>query len=209
MRRSQRLPRKGWGPALAAALAFALLAWAPGPARAAAEAPARAEEVVRLVAQSHSLPEGVRFRQEVTFRALLGTWRFHSEVEATKDGLKFTMYGAPSFVPETLPRDLLDLSRSPSLFELSVSGVAAADGTLVLSGPRIAYAGIGPREATFWVDPGTWTIRRAEAQYSWGTLYVDQEFDRMGDHYLLTRQRARVSPYGFTLDVRYVEYRLP
>ena len=208
MGRWQRIAPKGWGPALAAAFAFALFAWAPLPVRAAAEPLAGIEEVVRLVAQSHGLPEGIRFRQEVTFRALLATWRFHSEVEATKDGLKFTIHGAPSFVPDTLPRDLIDLSRSSSLFELSIAG-GASDGTLVLSGSRIAYSGTGPREAIFWVDPASWTIRRAEAHYPWGTLYVDQEFDWMGDHYLLRRQRARVSPYGFTLDVHYVEYRLP
>lgn len=209
MSRPAGIERKGWGRALAAAFALALVASPAGPARAAVEPPAGVEEVVRLVAASHGLPEGVRFRQEVTFRALLGTWRFHSEVEAAEGGLRFTIHGAPSFVPQSLPRDLIDLSRSPALFDLSVAGGALSDGTLVLSGPRIAYAGTGPREATFWIDPGTWTIRRAEAEYSWGTLYVDQEFDRMGDHYLLTRQQARVSPFGFTLDVRYVEYRLP
>lgn len=169
-----------------------------------------AEEVVLRLLESHALPEGISFRQEVTFRALLTTWRFHSELEATSEGLRFQIHGAPSFVPETLPLDLINLTRSPALFDLEIaSDGPAAEGFLVLRGPRIGNAGGGPREAVFWVDPATWTIRRAQAEYSWGTLFLDQEFDRMGDRYLLRRQRARVAPYGFTLDVQYQEYRFP
>lgn len=176
---------------------------------ALAEAPS-AEEVVRLLHDSHALPEGVAFRQEVTLRALLVTWRFHSELETTSDGLKFQLFGAPSFVPDTLPLELINLSHSPALFDLRIAGGGSSDdGTLVLQGPRIDYAGQGPREATFWVDPQTWTIRRAEAEYSWGTLFLDQVFDRHGELYLLRQQKARVTPFGFTLDVQYREYRLP
>lgn len=212
MRRLGSFSRHRKGEARAGALAclLALALILSGRGAALAEAPYDAEEVVLRLLHSHELPEGLSFRQEVTVRALLVTWRFHSEVETTSEGLKSRIVGAPSFVPETLPLDLVNLSRSPELFDLKVAAEPSSDGSsLVLQGPRIGYAGVGPREATFWVDPETWTIRRAEAEYSWGTLFLDQTFDRFGEFYLLSEQRARVTPYGFTLDVRYREYRLP
>lgn len=165
-------------------------------------------EIIDQVAKAAELPVGLGFRQEIVLKALFSTWKFHATVVLEPDGFSSVFSGAPGFVPDTLAQDLIELGRSPSLFELKL--VKAGDGgPIVLKGPRRSYHGTGPREATFWVDPRRWVIDRAEAAYSWGTLSVTQEYTERDGVRLLSRQRARVSPYGFTLDVAYLDYQFP
>lgn len=165
-------------------------------------------EVLRRVDEAHRLPVGAGFRQQIVLRAFLLTWRFESQVEVTSQGFRSQTTGAPAFVPDTLPEELVELSQSAAMFDLSL--VTSADGdALILKGPRKEYPGTGPMEATLWVDPVDWVVTRAEAVYSWGTLHVTQEFERRDGITLLARQRARITPYGLTLDVEYRDYQIP
>ena len=166
------------------------------------------EELLQRVAVGLELPVGASFRQEITLRALFATWRFASTVRKEPEGFLTETAGAPSFVPDSLPRDLINLMQSLYLFDLRVVDASDAD-LVVLQGPRINYSGTGPKEATFWVDVRRLVVERAEAAYSWGTLHVTQEYLDLGDRFLLLRQRARATPYGFTLDVDYVDYQIP
>lgn len=166
------------------------------------------EQILQRIAEANRLPAGLEFRQEIVLRAYLLTWRFESRVEVTSDGFQSHTSGAPSFVPDTLPEELVGLSQSAALFDLSP--VEWGDtGTLVLQGPRREYPGTGPKEATLWVDSREWVISRAEAVYEWGTLHVTQEYAPQDGMRLLARQRARITPYGFTLDVEYRDYQIP
>lgn len=170
--------------------------------------PACLDEILERVASASRLPEGLAFRQEIVFRAFLATWRFQTEVVAKADGFASQTTGAPSFVPDTLAKDLVELGQSASLFELSIVDQGVGGG-VVVRGPRRGYDGVGPKEATFWIDTDHWVITRAEAAYSWGTLHVTQEYIERDGLSFLSRQNARVTPYGFTLEVDYKDYQFP
>lgn len=166
------------------------------------------DEILEHVAKAHRLPVGVAFRQEIVLKAFLLTWRFQSQVQVMQDGYWSETTGAPGFVPDSLAQELVELGQSAALFELTVA--QADDGeSVVLKGPRRRYEGTGPKEATYWIDPRHWVITQAEATYSWGTLYLTQEYTEKDGVWLLSRQRARVTPYGFTLDVDYHDYQFP
>lgn len=190
-----------------------ILCLGAGPEGAAGGAPVgwsagEVEDLLEQVAQGARFPVGTSFRQAVTLRALFATWRFESFVRQEPDGLRSETKGAPSFVPDTLPGDLVGLVQSLDLFELSV--VEAEDpAVVVFRGPRIGYNGTGPKEATFWIDLERRIVQRAEAVYSWGTLSVSQEYLDRDGRWLLARQRARATPFGLTLDVNYLDYQIP
>ena len=124
------------------------------------------------------------------------------------DGVRSKTTGAPSFLPDSFAAELVELGRSPYLFDLKVIQVDD-DGVYVLQGPRREYKGRGAREATFWIDSQQWIIQRAEAAYSWGKLHVSQEYVDQSGYRLLARQKARATPMGFTLDIVYVDYQFP
>lgn len=166
------------------------------------------EELLQRVAAGTELPVGTSFRQQVTLRALFTTWRFESLVTREPDGYRTETRGAPSFVPDSLPSDLVNLMQSIYLFDLRPLD-AAEPGLVVLAGRRIDYRGAGPSEATFWIDAERGVVERAQAVYSWGTLHVSQEYLERGGRLLLSRQMARAAPYGFTLEVDYLDYAIP
>src|SRR5690606_17231203 len=95
------------------------------------------------------------------------------------------------------------------LFDLTmdVGEGGEGDALLALSGERIDYPGTGAQGATFWVDPSSWTVVKAEAAYPWGALMVDQEYGLHEGRRLLERQKASVRPYGLALQVTYRGYR--
>lgn len=197
-------------PIVAALLGLCLLsapAWAEL-GRPAEPVPREIDTILQRLAEAQPLPVGLEFRQEIVFKAFLFTWRFESQVLVTANGFEAETLGAPAFVPENLAQELVELGQSVALFELSL--LETDDGeSLVLQGSRKGYQGAGPKEATFWIDPKDWVVTRAEATYSWGTLYVTQEYDQWEGAKLLSRQNARATPYGFTLDVRYQDYHFP
>lgn len=156
------------------------------------------------------MPLGLRFNQRVTLKAFLGVWSFESDLEWQGDLFAVTTTGAPRFVPDTLPEDLVELAQAPSLFDLDrVDSLDAESGILVLSGPRKGYNGSGAKEATFWIDTARWLVTRAQADYKWGTLSVEQTYRTHDGYYFLKEQNARISPFGFTLEVEYGDYEIP
>ena len=138
--------------------------------------------------QRAHLPVGLKFRQDVTLKAFLFTWRFHSELSQGETGLSAVTTGAPSIVPKSIAVDLFDVVRTPLIFDLEVVG--EEEGLIHLHGERINYPGNGPLEGSFWVDPDSGTIVRAEAVYDWGRLYLDQEYEERDGLTLLVEQRA-------------------
>lgn len=160
----------------------------------------------RLSERAH-LPVGLKFRQDVTLKAFLFTWRFHSELSQGETGLSAVTTGAPSIVPKSIAVDLFDVVRTPLIFDLEVVG--EEEGLIHLHGERINYPGNGPLEGSFWVDPDSGTIVRAEAVYDWGRLYLDQEYEERDGLTLLVEQRAKVTPFGASLVVAYSDYTFP
>lgn len=208
---SLKLPRRVVFSAVMALLIVGAYApWAMGePGRTWTPAEIDVAEILEHVSRATELPPGVGFRQEIVLRAFLSTWRFEAEVRVEPDGRVWSKTtGAPSFLPDSFAAELVELARSPYLFDLRLIEVQD-DGLYVLKGPRLKDQGSGAREATFWIDPQRWVIAKAEAAYSWGTLHVIQEYTRDFGYQLLARQRARATPYGFTLDIVYRDYQIP
>lgn len=167
------------------------------------------EEVLLRLKDRPELPVGTRFRQDHTFRALIFSWRFSTRLEKTVDGYEATTENAPSFMPDSLPIDLISLVQTPSLFDLDIDEIDPDGKTVVLRGPREGYRGSGAKDAAYWVDTVNWVVEKAEAEYSWGSLHVTQDYREEGGYLVLNSQSARVRPLGFTLEVGYRDYRLP
>lgn len=170
---------------------------------------ARVDDAIQRVISGTSIPEGLHFTQKVTLRAYLLRWTFESELSYTSGELVAETRGAPWFVPETLPAELVRLGRTLSLFELNPVGYDQEADELHLRGPRPDYDGSGAKEGSFWIDVSRGVVRKAEAVYSWGILAVEQEYESLGEHLLLKRQSARISPHGATLEVLYDNYIFP
>ena len=184
------------------AIIAALMIFAAGrPARAAE--PGDVEDIVHRVEAVSRIPANVRMEQSVVARVLLFSWRFTSVLEYVDGELTATTQGAPSFVPETFPVDLVRLGQALSLFDLRVVEGPDENGFIVLSGPRSGYDGTGAQEATFMIDPSDWLVKRASAKYPWGTLSLEQEFDSFDGRMLLRRQKGSVRPLGLTVEVEY------
>ena len=208
----------GWWLALAGTLvccgallsAFAAATHEAAPAEADPDpGDERVAEIVRLVSAGTQLPEGLAFTQRVSARAFLLRWEFVSRLRFEEGRLHVATEGAPAFMPETLPKDLVELGRTLSLFDLQLVREDDGTGLALLSGPLRDYGGQGAREGSFWVDLERGVVQKAEAVYSWGTLSVEQEYGLIEGHLLLLRQSARMYPFGATLEVRYVDYSLP
>lgn len=182
-----------------------LIASSLAPAFAAQPSEEQLAEWVARLEDRANLPLGLRFRQDVTARILLFTWRFHSDIVQTEKGLEAVTVGAPSIVPDTLATDLIEVVRSPASFALQYK--ARENGLIVLHGERLDYRGLGAKDVTIWLDPDQFVIEKAEATYQWGKLYLEQEYAQFKGHTLLASQKARVTPYGATLEVAYRDYR--
>lgn len=161
--------------------------------------------IVRRIESRADLPVGIRFRQDVTVRVLFFTWRFHSNIHQTEEGLQAETVGAPKRLPDTIAYDLVDASRNPSMFHLEAVG--DEDGLVMFQGPRIDYPGNGPTDAVLWVNTDDWVIEKAEIAYDWGKLFVSQEYKKVEGHTVLYKQSASVNPYGAQLEVVYSDYR--
>lgn len=160
--------------------------------------------LVERVAAAGKLPEGLSFTQRVTVRLLLLRWEFASRLKVQDSTLHVTTDGAPGFIPESLPRDLVELSGALHLFDLHLVG--EDEGLVLLEGLARNYSGQGARAGKFWVDTARGHVVKADVEYEWGTLHLIQEYGPFREHSLLKRQSARLTPYPATLDVRYDDY---
>lgn len=203
----KRSTRTDWTRRLGAALLVAILALGAKSGAAAQESRNLADIVARVEAQA-KLPPYLRMNQEVSVRALIFSWRFTSVLERHGDEMTATTQGAPSFMPETFPIDLVSLTETLDVFNLRVLSESSKEGYLVIGGARPDYDGMGAEEATFSIDPDDWLIKRATAKYAWGTLTLEQEFVPVEGYQLLSRQKATVRPHGFTVDVNYTGHTL-
>ena len=138
------------GPVLIA-LVWALLCGSVGhgePVHAGEPGSKSVAEILAKLDIAAELPVGLGFRQEIVLKALFSTWTFHTRVSLGQDGFSSETTGAPRFVPDSLAKELIELGRSPSLFELDVIE-AGEDGPVVLKGPRRKYQGTGPARRPF------------------------------------------------------------
>lgn len=164
-------------------------------------------DILERVTAQTILPDGIQFTQSVDLRALFFRWKFESEMVMQDGVLQVTTRGAPGFVPESLPGELVELARTLSLFDVEIVREDSGEGVVVVTGPRPEYDGRGAREATFWIDIENGVVFKAEAVYSWGSLHVNQEYMEQRDYLLLRRQTAEA--LGFKLEVLYHDYALP
>lgn len=188
---------------------FCMLA-APGLASASEMTEAWIKDTLHVVKEGTALPSGIKFRQNVKLRAFLLGWQFYSLMEQLEDGeLHVETFNAPSFVPDTLPGELVSLGRSLALFEVKVVSYDPAEKLLHVAGPRPDYQGRGAKEGDFWIDVERGIVQKAEVVYNWGKLNVDQEYTTIDGLLVLSKQSARMRFYGATLEISYSDYIFP
>lgn len=184
-----------------------------GAASAFAQPPAVDEILAQLrAAAADAAAAKVRFRQEFTLRALFFTWRF--AVDVTQEGGAYEVRvgpGAPSFMPDTLPADLVRVAEAIDTFVFSFVGEERTpDGKLyyILDGVPQKSQG-GAQSGRLWIDADAWYIAKAHLAYTWGRLEVEQEYRLEAGRRVLHRQSAVARPLGARLEVEYVDYWFP
>ncbi len=182
--------------------------WALGePGRARAPAELDVAEILEQVTRATELPPGIGFRQEIVLRAFFSTWRFEAEVRLEPDGrVSSKTKGAPSFLPDSFAVELVELGRSPYLFDLRLIEVQD-DGLYVLQGPRR-----GPRER----GSGGYFLDRPPAvgdRKSRGGLPLGSFMSAKSTHAIwdtnFWQGRKPGNTFGFTLDIIYRDYQIP
>lgn len=154
--------------------------------------------------------EHVRFRQDVQLRVLLLSWRFQNDIEAL-DG-SYTVKigkGAPGFMPDGFPAELLDVQQSIHLFDLQVVGTET-DGQgrtfYIIEGVRKEPSEQGAQSGKLWIDGSEWYIAKAHLAYTWGKLEVEQAYRMEQGRRVLDTQSARLSILGARVEVKYLDY---
>ncbi len=57
-----------------------------------------------------------------------------------------------------------------------------------------------------WVNARNWLVERAELEYPWGKLSLEQRFETVDGYVVLAEQHASVNRLGARLTVRYGDY---
>lgn len=169
------------------------------------------EDILSNMAENSVMQEGrMRFQQRIEMRAFLFSWRFSADVE--KEGEQVTVVvskGAPSFVPDDMPAELIDIQSSFHLFDLAMVGEEPlADGHVlyIVEGQRKEASSYGVQSGKLWIDSRDWYIAQAHMAYTWGRLEVQQEYRIEQGRRVLHRQTAVARPLGARVEVDYVEY---
>ncbi len=175
---------------------------------AALGAPSVDEVVANLGRASGQLPAEMGFRQDVQLHVLFLTWKFYSDVVRRDGKYIVETRGAPDFLPSDISASLLEVSEGLSNYDFELVGQevnSTGDPIYRLTGRRRQGAE-GAHGGTLWVNGRTWRVERAVLEYDWGTLDVEQEFQRLSGYTVLRSQRAAASRLGARLTVEYRDY---
>lgn len=170
------------------------------------------DEIIEAMAQSQVMRDPyMTFEQRVELRAaLVLRWAFVNKV--TRQGNRIEMEvgsGAPSFMPDEMASDLIDIQDSLENFDLVLVGTEELDdGTIryIVDGTRKPSLSSGAESGRLWIQPDPWVVTRAELRYSWGRLEVDQWYRQENGRWVLDRQEAVARPLGARLVVEYHNY---
>src|SRR5690625_782404 len=170
------------------------------------------DQITEQMAQSHIMREPhMEVEQRVELRAaLVLRWTFTNQV--TRNGNRIEMEvgrGAPSFMPDEMASDLIDIHDSLANFDLSlVETEEMDDGSVryVIDGTRKPSLSSGAEGGRLWIQADPWVITRAELRYSWVRLEVDQWYRQENGRWVLDRQEALARPLGARLVVEYDDY---
>lgn len=171
------------------------------------------DDILEAMAQSQVMRDPyMEFEQRVELRAaLLLRWTFVNKV--TRNGNRIELEvgsGAPSFMPDEMASDLIDIQEALEKFDLVLVGAEELeDGTIryIVDGTRKPSLSTGAESGRLWIQPDPWVITRAELRYSWGRLEVDQWYRQENGRWVLDRQEAVARPLGARLVVEYHNYR--
>lgn len=193
-------------PLFGLAAAVMLVLWMSA---APVEAGVGLEDIVANVrAATSPMPKRMSFRQDVELRVLLFRWSFHADVVRDETGIAVEVHGAPSFLSPDVSVSLLELSEGLDGFDLELVEMDASGGEPLYVLQATARAEGGARGGTVTVNGNSWLIERAVLRYSWGTMTVEQTFQRVDGFILLKEQNATVDVLGAKLRVQYGGYSL-
>jgi len=187
------------------ALALATALWL-GAAEEARAAVTVEELVANTRRASGARPPEMGFRQHVTLQALFLRWQFYADVVRRGDQVEIAVHGAPSFLGDDMTVSLLEVSEGLDNFDLRPAGEERINGHhyyVVEGQSRVAS---GARRGRIWVNAQSWLVERAELEYPWGTLLIEQRFRTVNGYVVLAEQQASVSRLGVRMTVRYDDY---
>lgn len=151
-------------------------------------------------------PAKMGFRQYVTLQALFFRWQFHADVVRQDDQLHVTVYNAPSFVGGDFSGSLLEVSEGLDNFDLQLVDEVLLNGERYYVVDGVSRVEGGARRGKIWINARTWLVERAELEYPWGTLTIEQRFRVVNGYVVLSEQQASVSRLGARARVRYDDY---
>lgn len=196
-----------WLPVLGIVCALAFV-WATllGVADDALAAPTVDELVANVSRATGARPAVMGFRQYVTLRALLFEWKFYADVAQRGDRVELTVHDAPAFLDDDISVSLLDVSEGLEKYDLRFVEETRVNGELfyVLEGEPRAAGGV--QRGRVWVNARNWLVERAELEYPWGKLSLEQRFETVDGYVVLAEQHASVNRLGARLTVRYGDY---
>lgn len=194
-------------PAVGIVCVCALLCafWLAAPDKA--KAAVTVEELVANVRQAAGTrPPEMGFRQQITLQALILRWQFSADVVRRDDTVQIQVHGAPSFVDENVTASLLEVSEGLDNFDLRLVDEVRMGGQQYYVVEGVSRVANGARRGKIWVNAQSWLVERAELEYSWGTLTVEQRFRTVNGYVVLAEQQASVSRLGARMTVRYENY---
>lgn len=167
------------------------------------------EILVNMQQANSRFPDKASFTQRVALRVLLFRWNFSSYVQ--KDATVFDVHvdGAPSFVPEGIMLELVNLTHMLGDFDLQFIGreTAGSSNFVKIEGVRKSHLNQGALRTKIWINEDTWFVDKAEIVYDWGTLTVHQHYKLVDGFMVLDRQNAVGGPMNLRLEVAYTDYR--
>lgn len=190
------------GAACALAVLCTLLA-APG---TGAAAPSVDEVVLNVRGAAGVRPEAMRFRQDITLEVLFLRWNFHADVTRSGDRVELVLHNAPGFIDEDVSASLLEVSEGLDHFDLRLVDEIRRGGDVVYVLQGVPRREGGARGGRIWVNARTWLVEKAELEYPWGMLEVEQTFQNINGYTVLREQKASVSRLGARMTVRYSDY---
>ncbi len=170
------------------------------------------DDILEAMAQSQVMRDPyMKFEQRVELRAaLVLRWAFVNQVTRNGDRIEMEVgTGAPSFMPDEMASDLIDIQGALENFDLVLIGTEELDdGTVryIVDGTRKPSLSSGAESGRLWIQPDPWVVTRAELRYSWGRLEVDQWYRLENGRWVLDRQEAVARPLGARLVVEYQNY---
>lgn len=167
------------------------------------------EQVLEDVRRTTRLIDGrTSVRQAYETVAFGRAWHFTALVTKDAEAIEVHTEGAPWFIPRQLQLQTVEVAQLLDEYQPRLVGTvrppAHGEAWVVEAHPRPGQG--GARLARFWVERSSGLVTHVELSYWWGSLVIDQTYQRVGPHMVLDRQVVRLEPLHVMVRVAYTDY---